>query len=270
MTNKANLLDFIKEAQIAQPTLNLNTVTKQSLPQITTGLQNIVKAQDQLKQQQMKMLQQQQAQQKMAGVTTQQQTQQKMPGVTTTQQTPIMKEVESMTTHNQDKSPMGITDKNSPSDPMPIATAGAQATQTVQEQDIIRYETEDHIDDLLYHKFGFTYFKDRSKPMIIRKQDIQGSLFPEPNKPAVNIPMWSKMTDDDKEDLYRRNYKMREVMSLLDGGQIDKAFPLLNRVTQQLRENNFVKSKMFSIIAENETPRITKVDFINHIKNRKK
>ena len=257
MTNKANLLDFIKEAQIAQPTLNLNTVTKQSLPQITTGLQNIVKAQDQLKQQQMKMMQQQQAQQKMGGMTT-------------TQQTPVMKEVESMTTHNQDKAPMGLTDKNTPSDPMPIPTAGAQATQTVQEDEAVRYEIEDHIDDLLYHNFRFTFFKDRSKPMIIRKRDIQGSLFPEPNKPAVHIPMWKNMTDEQKKIVFTNNYKMWSIMDLLEKGEVRKAFPLLNLATQQLRENNFVKTKMFSIIAENETPRISKRDFINHIKNRKK
>lgn len=257
MKHKENLLDFIKEAQITQPTLNLNTVTKQSLPQITTGLQNIVKAQDQLKQQQMKMLQQQQAQQKMAGLPTQ-------------QQIPVMKEVETMTTHNQDISPMGISDKNSPSDPMPIPTAGAQATQTVQEQDTVRYETEDHIDDLLYSNFKFTYFKDRSKPMVIRKQDIQGSLFPEPNISAVHVPMWKNMSDAEKKSAFAYNYKMWNIMDLLDKGETDKAFPLLNRATQQLRENNFVNSKMFSIIAENETPRISKIDFINHIKNRKK
>lgn len=257
MTNKANLLDFIKEAQIAQPTLNLNTVTKQSLPQITTGLQNIVKAQDQLKQQQMKMLQQQQAQQKMSGIPTM-------------QQTPVMKEVETMTTHNQDPSPMGLTAKNTPSDPMPIPTAGAQATQTVQEDETIRYETEDHIDELLYNNFKFTYFKDRSTPMVIKKQDIQGSLFPEPGRSAVQVPMWGNMTDDQKEEKYKQNYKLKEIIALLDKGEVGEAFPLLNRATQRLRENNFVNSKMFSIIAENETPRITKEDFINHIKNRKK
>lgn len=258
MTNKSNLLDFIKEAQIStQPTLNLNTVNKQSLPQITTGLQNIVKAQDQLKQQQMKMLQQQQAQQKMAGIPT-------------TQPAPVMKEVESMTTHNQDPAPMGISDKNSPSDPMPIPTAGAQATQTVQEEDTVRYEIEDHIDDLLYNNFRFTFFKDRSKPMVIRKQDIQGSLFPEPNNSTVHIPMWKNMTDEQKKSVFNNNVKMWNIMDLLEKGEVDKAFPLLNRATQQVRENNFVKSKMFSIIAENETPRISKKDFINYIKNRKK
>ena len=261
MNNKQNLLDFIKEVQnVPQPMINLNTVTKQSLPQITTGLNNIVKAQDQVRQQQQKMLQQQQAQQKMTMPTT----------APMQQQMPVMKEVESMTTHNQDPSPMGLTAKNTPADPMPIPMAGAQATQSVKEDDTIRMETEDHIDELLNLYFSFTYFKDKSKPAVIRKQDIQGSFFPQPNKSAVNVPMWKNMTDNEKENVYRKSYDMRKIIELLDSGEIDRAFPLLNRATQKLNENNFVGSKMFSIIAENEAPRITKRDFINHIKKRSK
>lgn len=258
---KKTLLDIIKEAQnVPQPLLNLNTVNKQSLPQITTGLQNLVKAQDQLKQQQQKMMQQQQVQQKAM-----------MP--TNVQQTGVMREVETMTTHNQDKSPMGMSDKNSPKDPMPIPMAGAQATQsqTVQETDTVRYETEDHIDELLYRNFGFTYFKDFSKPAeVIRKQDIQGSLFPEKPKPAVNVPMWKTMSDNEKEYAFSRNYKLKSVIALLDAGNNGTAFATLNRATQKINEQNFVGSKIFSIIAENENPRISKNDFINYLKTRKK
>lgn len=253
MMKKKDLLDLIKEMQNPQPSLNLNAVNKQSLPQITTGLQNIVRAQDQLKQQQ-KMLQQQ------------------MVSKHTPNTMPVMGEMESMTTHNQDLSPMGMSDKNSPSDPIPTPMAGDQATQGggMLEQGGIPHSTEDHIDDLLYHYFGFTYFNDKSKPEIIRKKDIQQSLFPEPNKSATHVKMWKNMGDVEKNELISTNYKMRDVMNLLDSGDTVKAFTTLNRVVQQLQENTFVDSKMFSIIAENEAPRISKKDFINHIKNRKK
>jgi len=262
-----NIFDQLKEAITPQPMINLNNINKQTLPQITQGLQGIVKAQDQLKIQQQKMMQQQQK-------TTPQPQQMGMKPMSEVDETPAggspqglgpSKGMEPKSlpadptpTMATPTTPMGM--KTMAADSIPILEDGEEET----EPDAIKMELEDHIDDLLLtiSKYGFSYFKDKSEKPIIRKQDIQGSFFP--IKPETKkVPFYQTMSNDQKMSLAND-----PIIKLLKSGDYERAFTDLIRMKQSMNEQNFVNSKMFSIIAENETPRITKRDFVNHIKKR--
>lgn len=183
-----NIFDVLKEAIAPQPMINLNNINKQTLPQITQGLQGIVKAQGQLEIQQQKMMQQQQK------MTTQPQ-QMGMKPMSEDDETPA------------DGSPQGLgpskgmEPKSLPADPTPT-----MATPTT--------------------------------PMGMKTMA------------ADSIPI---LEDGEEES---------------EPGTVKITFTDLIRIKQSMNEQNFVNSKMFSIIAENETPRITKRDFVNYIKKR--
>ena len=260
-----NIFDVLKEAIAPQPMINLNNINKQTLPQITQGLQGIVKAQDQLKIQQQKMMQQQQK-------------------MTTQPQQTGMKPMSEDDKTPADGSPQGLgpskgmEPKSLPADPTPtmatpttpigMKTMAADSIPILEdgeeesEPGTVRMELEDHIDDLMLHTHGFTFFKDKSEKPIIRKQDIQGSFFPIKHE-TKKVPFYQTLSDQEKQRLSND-----PIIELLKSGDYKRAFTDLIRIKQSMNEQNFVNSKMFSIIAENETPRITKRDFVNYIKKR--
>lgn len=254
-----NLFDILKEM------INLNTINKQNLPQVNQSLQNIVKAQDQVRTAQQKMMQQQMKPQ--PGMQPQQS------GMTNQ----VMREIDDV----EGGSPQGLgpskgmEPKSLPSDPTPtmgtpttpmgMKTMAADSIPILEDGDTVKMELEDHIDELMLNIYGFTYFKDRNNKsdQVVSRKDIP-SLFPmkQQSLPPV-IPCYKTMDDNGRKHLANDR-----IIQLLNNGNYKTAFTDLIRKKETLNEENFVKSKMFSIIAENETPRITKRDFINYIKKR--
>lgn len=258
-----NIFDSLKEALTNQQqpliNLNLNAVTKQNLPKITQNLQGIVKAQDQLKQQQQNMIQQQQSQQ-------QSQPQPQQMGVK-----PMSEDDAAVGGSLKGLGPSkGMEPKSLPADPTPtmatpttpmgMKTMAADSMPILEDGADSEPGLEDNIDDLLISMYGFSYFKDKSEKPVIRKQDIRGSS-PIKYNELKRVPFYQTMDDHNKKSLIND-----PIIRLLNGGDYQKAFTDLIRKNQSINEQNFVNSKMFSIIAENETPRITKRDFINYIK----
>jgi hypothetical protein len=278
-----SIFDKLKEAQQpAAPMLNLSTINKNTLPQVTQGLNNIVKTQDQLRQQQQALI----AQGQQPG---------QQPGQANTLGTTIHEEggdypgsidgtgesnaydpktlpangTPTMGSSGEDFKAMGM--KDMAADTMPILEDEPEEI----EEPVQRYEIEDHINELLESLFGFKYYfgKDYEqlrapKPDVVQKKDIQGRLFPQQQQQSKVIPYFDKLNGGEKERLMS-DPGFAQIMKLLDFDKYPDALNALIRYNEKTMQENFVKSDTFRIIAENEAPRISKGDLINYIKTRK-
>lgn len=272
-----NIINKIKEAvQQQMPMLNLSTINRNTLPKITQGLNNIVKTQDTLKQQQNQLVQQQPAQ-----VNQPQQPQihedEPYPGsVDGTGESKAYepKSLPAMTTPTMgstpDAKPMGM--KDMAADTMPILEDEPEMAEP--EQPVQRYEIEDHINELLQSMFGFRYYfgKDyeQSKtpaPSVVQKKDIQGSLFQKSQPEQKQYPYWEKIGFGRQEQLLSHR-DFAQMMKLLDFDKFGEALNALIRLKERNLQENFVKSEIFSIIAENETPKISKEELISYLKTK--
>ena len=273
---KNNLFDKLKEALQQAPMLNLSNINATTLPQITTGLNNIVKTQNTLKQQQQQLVQQQQK----PPVNQAPQPQQAIvheddayPGsVDGTGESKAYepKSLPATTTPTMGSSPdlkaMGM--KDMAADSMPILEDEPEIEEPEQPAQEMRIE--DHINELLTSLFGFKYYfgKHMEKPnQTIQKKDIQGSLFPNKQPEQKIIPYWEKLGGARQEQLMSdRNFA--HIMKLLDFDKFPDALNALIRFKEINLQENFVKSEIFTIIAENETPKISKGELISYLKNR--
>jgi hypothetical protein len=160
----------------------------------------------------------------------------------------------------------------------------------------------DIIDSLMDKKFGLTYFKEVSgksqddiKPEIESQKDAQMSIdFPEKepfdfNKKEIIKPI-SQMSNDELNDLlqsrvsFGRDGSLNFIINLIKKGveQLKTEPELENSTNHPLRqpyialqdlmkknlEENFADSKIFTIIAEAETPKISKKEILEYL-NRK-
>ena len=120
------------------------------------------------------------------------------------------------------------------------------------EQPPIRMEMEDHVDDLILKRYGFTYFK-----------------------PKENNKFFGAMSDQEKNNFTDNNHYfllLKEYQVTHNEGILKKVFIMLTH-TSGIQENNsqenLAESTIFSIIAEAERPRLTKQEFLTFLNKKK-
>jgi len=269
--------EILKELQSKQPVLNLNAVNKQNLPKITQSLQKVIQAQDNLNKQNQTLVQ------TASGMKGQQSQQ--------TSGAPISEDDENTgspypgtvdgTGESHAYEPKGVPEAGVPpigaaSTPMGMKDMAADSIPVMENEDdseepTRRYEIEDHINDLLKSMFGFKYYfgsEQEEPPTIIQKKDIQGSLFPMKPVAKEEYPYFDNLSNNRKNELLS-DREFVQVMKLLDFDKFPEALNALIRMKEKMLSENLVNSKMFSIIAENEIPTISKGDFISYLKSKK-
>jgi hypothetical protein len=168
----------------------------------------------------------------------------------------------------------GIPSMGAESKPMGMKTTAADSIPIMENDDeepTKRYEIEDHINDLLKSMFGFKYYfgpEQEEPPTIIQKKDIQGSLFPMKPVSKEEYPYFDKLSNNRKNELLS-DREFAQIMKLLDFDKFPEALNALIRMKEKMLSESLLKSKMFSIIAENEAPAISKGDFISYLKSKK-
>ena len=135
-----------------------------------------------------------------------------------------------------------------------------------EEEPPMRMEIQDHIDELLFTLFGFTYFKDKTPVKPTAEPNPQPSLFPDKSAPIQQVPCFQSFPDDKKAS-FADTYP---VLKLIQAGKLPDALNALLREKQKNVNENLVSSEMFRIIAEAETPKLSKAEFLDYIKNQKK
>ena len=90
----------------------------------------------------------------------------------------------------------------------------------------VRMEMEDHIDELLRGIYGFTYFKDYSKPGYTRFAD---TLFPE-KVHGQKVPFYQTMTPEQKTNVEKTYPK---VMAFLKSGNPEKLSTLFTALIRK-------------------------------------
>jgi len=159
--------------------------------------------------------------------------------------------------------------------------ASVSENDNAVEQQPVRLELTDHIDELLKDVYGFTYFKDYSKPGYTKYAD---TMFPE-KVHGQNVPFYPKLSPEQQASYDKKLGKEMEMLKSGDENQLNQLFiklirrknslseldePYNNSIpTPGLNENNFADSEIFRIIAEAEKPRLTKKEFIDYIKTKK-
>lgn len=103
------------------------------------------------------------------------------------------------------------------------------------------------IDNLLDARYGLTYFEQRD-----------------------GIPCYQTMSDDDKQRMSFRysGYGYPAIIAQIGRGELHNAYMSLQNILQRKNEN-LVSNKLFSIIAENEAPSISKQDFIEYVNKKR-
>jgi len=81
-------------------------------------------------------------------------------------------------------------------------------------------------------------------------------------------PYFDNLSNNRKNELLS-DREFVQVMKLLDFDKFPEALNALIRMKEKMLSENLVNSKMFSIIAENEIPTISKGDFISYLKSKK-
>ena len=131
-----------------------------------------------------------------------------------------------------------------------------------QEPEPQRMEIQDHIDDLLLHLYGFTYFKDKSTADT-PETNPQMSLFNKKST-ANKVPFYQTM-----DDMQKGQYSSKcPAIEMIVKGDLPGALNSLLRLKQNMNEN-LVKSEMFRIIAEAETAKISKAELLNFLNKKK-
>jgi len=117
---------------------------------------------------------------------------------------------------------------------------------------------------------------------VINVEDTnQLSLFPKEKKEKVEVSddkVLSKMSDSELDRIYHnmdpfKANGLKKAIQLLKLDKQQEAYTALRSLMDSLREekineNNFAESKIFTIIAEAEKPKLTKADILNYL-NRK-
>ena len=103
------------------------------------------------------------------------------------------------------------------------------------------------IDNLLDTRYGLTYFT-----------------------PKEGVPCFQTMSDEDKQRMSFRysGFGYPAIIAQLGRGELHNVYITLQNMLFKKNEN-LVSNKLFSIIAENETPSISKQDFINYVTNKR-
>jgi hypothetical protein len=151
------------------------------------------------------------------------------------------------------------------------------------------YETEDDfykaiIDHLMYKKYRMTYFNpieskssEPNQPEEEPKQDKQLSLdFPKEKEiefPKEETPKpISQMSDSEFNDYMQSKGHLNQdgslyfVVNLIKKGSLRRAYIALQDIIRKNLEENFADSKIFTIIAEAETPKISKKEILEYLK----
>ena len=174
-----------------------------------------------------------------------------------------------------------------------VEEPGAEVPPTKNKMDNMDKKS---IDDYLKKNFGVTYFFDLNPKPAQDTPPVQGQLFTQQKPTRDAIPCIGRMLKRSeildniiKHDQDRAGSANEEKKSLdksLDfllnsnGGKLNKAIEVIKKnsnnlssvVSQLMRlnENNLVDSEMFRIIAEAETPKITKAEIIEFLNKKKK
>lgn len=118
---------------------------------------------------------------------------------------------------------------------------------------------------------------------VVNVEDTnQLSLFPKEKKEKVEVSddkVLSKMSDSELDRIYHnmdpfKANGLKKAIQLLKLNKQQEAYTALRSLMDSLREekineNNFVDSKIFTIIAESEKPKLTKEDILTFIKKNK-
>jgi hypothetical protein len=155
------------------------------------------------------------------------------------------------------------------------AMTNLKTTMTTENDELgdepVRLELEDHIDELLQSVYGFTFFKDMSTPDVSHDDPNAPALFPNKSMGKM-VPFYQTMSSEEKTSINARSGGIIKSLTSGDPNILNDVFAKLIRLKQEktkIRENNFVDSEMFRIIAEAERPRLTKQEFIEFIKTKK-
>lgn len=103
------------------------------------------------------------------------------------------------------------------------------------------------IDNLLDTRYGLTFFEPRNE-----------------------VPCYQTMSDDDKQRMIGRysGFGYPAIIAQLGRGELHNVYIMLQNMLHKKNES-LVNQKLFSIIAENEAPRISKGDLIEYVNSKK-
>ena len=100
------------------------------------------------------------------------------------------------------------------------------------EEPAVKMELGDHIDELLRGVYGFTYFKDYSKPGYTKYAD---TMFPE-KVYGQNVPFYPKMSPEQQASYDKKLGRDMEMLKSGDENQLNQLFVKLIRQKNSLRE----------------------------------
>lgn len=95
-----------------------------------------------------------------------------------------------------------------------------------------KMEIQDHIDDLLRHVYGFTFFKDQSIADKSLDNPNAPTLFPNTVK-GRRVPFYPTMSNDEKQNIDSKYGKMIELLKSNDPEKLSSVFISLIRKKQQ-------------------------------------
>jgi hypothetical protein len=115
--------------------------------------------------------------------------------------------------------------------------------KTENSQSSQRLELTDHIDELLHVNYGFTFFKDKSKPAVSYDDPKAPSLFPY-KKSGTDVPFYPKLSPE-QQAIYDKKLggMYMDMLKSGDENELNKLFITLIRQQRPMREGDYVPYK---------------------------